>query len=113
MPFPHARHARRLVPVVTGFLLLGARFASALDPAKAVTQYSLAAWQTEEGLPHNLVQSIAQTPDGYPWLATQERLARSDGVRFTASDRPSTAAMTANDVERIHPDRDGSWRVGN
>ena len=113
MPFPHARHARRLVPVVTGFLLLGARFASALDPAKAVTQYSLAAWQTEEGLPHNLVQAIAQTPDGYLWLATQEGLARFDGVRFTVFDRRSTAAMTANDVETIYVSRDGSLWVGN
>ena len=113
MPFPHARHARRLVPVVTGFLLLGARFASALDPAKAVTQYSLAAWQTEDGLPHNRVQAIAQTPDGYLWLATQEGLARFDGVRFTVFDRRSTAAMTANDVETIYVSRDGSLWVGN
>lgn len=112
MPFPHPRHARRLVPVVTGLLLLDAGVVSALDPAKAVTQYSLAAWQTEEGLPHNLVQAVAQTPDGYVWLATQEGLARFDGVRFTVFDRRSTSAMTANDVETIYVSRDGSLWVG-
>jgi ligand-binding sensor domain-containing protein len=112
MPFPHPRRAQRLVPAGAGLLLLGARFASALDPAKAVTQYSLAAWHSEEGLPHNLVQAIAQTPDGYVWLATQEGLARFDGVRFTVFDRRSTAAMSANDVETIYVSRDRSLWVG-
>jgi ligand-binding sensor domain-containing protein len=112
MPFEHPCRARRLVPAVAGLLLLGARFASALDPAKAVTQYSLAGWHTEEGLPHNLVQAIAQTPDGYLWLATQEGLARFDGVRFSVFDRRSTAAMSANDVETIYVTRDGSLWVG-
>ena len=112
MPFEYPRRARHLVPAVAGLLLLGARFASALDPAKAVSQYSLAAWQTEEGLPHNRVQAIAQTPDGYLWLATQEGLARFDGVRFTVFDRRSTAAMSANDVETLFVSRDGSLWVG-
>ncbi|HVD75963.1 MAG TPA: two-component regulator propeller domain-containing protein, partial [Vicinamibacteria bacterium] len=109
MLFPHACRA---VPVMTGLLLLGARYSPALDPAKAVTQYSLAAWHTEEGLPHNRVQAIAQTADGYLWLATQEGLARFDGVRFTLFDRRSTAAMSANDVETIYASRDGSLWVG-
>jgi len=104
--------ARLLIPAMAGLLLLGPRPAIALDPAKAVGQYSLAAWQTEDGLPHNLVQAIAQTPDGYVWLATQEGLARFDGVRFTVFDRRSTAAMSANDVETIYVCRDGSLWVG-
>ena len=91
---------------------MSAPVAFALDPAKAVSQYSLAAWQTDAGLPHNLVQAIAQTPDGYLWLATQEGLARFDGVRFSVFDRRSTAAMNANDVEAIYVSRDGSLWVG-
>src|SRR5437899_13507 len=97
---------------VVGLVLLGPGAAFALDPAKAVSQYSLAAWQTEDGLPNNLVQAIAQTPDGYLWLATQEGLARFDGVRFAVFDRRSTAAMSANDVETIYVSRDGSLWVG-
>jgi streptogramin lyase len=50
--------------------------------------------------------------DGYLWLATQEGLARFDGVRFTVFDRRSTSAMTANDVETIYVSRDGSLWVG-
>jgi ligand-binding sensor domain-containing protein len=105
-------HVARLISAVAGLLLLGARAATALDPAKAVGQYSLATWQTEDGLPHNLVQAIAQTQDGYVWLATQEGLARFDGVRFTIFDRQSTAAMSANDVETLFVSRDGSLWVG-
>ena len=97
---------------MAGLVLLAPRAATALDPTKSVGQYSLADWQTKDGLPHNLVQAIAQTPDGYVWLATQEGLARFDGVRFTVFDRQSTAAMTANDVETAFVARDGSLWVG-
>jgi len=112
MPFEYPRRALGLVPAVAGLLLIGARLVCALDAAKAVSQYSLVAWQTEGGLPHNRVQAIAQTPDGYLWLATQEGLARFDGVRFTVFDRHGTAAMNANDVETLFVSRDGSLWVG-
>lgn len=37
----------------------------------------------EDGLPHTIVQAVAQTRDGYLWVGTREGLARFDGVRFT------------------------------
>jgi ligand-binding sensor domain-containing protein/signal transduction histidine kinase len=37
-------------------------------------------WQTEQGLPHNMVLAITQTRDGYLWLGTAQGLARFDGV---------------------------------
>jgi signal transduction histidine kinase/ligand-binding sensor domain-containing protein len=40
------------------------------------------AWQTEDGLPGNTVVGVAQTPDGFLWVATESGLARFDGVRF-------------------------------
>ncbi|HEY2942864.1 MAG TPA: two-component regulator propeller domain-containing protein, partial [Vicinamibacteria bacterium] len=112
MPFENPRRAPGLVPAVAALLLLGAPLASALDPAKAVSHYSLASWQTDDGLPHNRVQAIVQTPEGYLWLATQEGLARFDGVRFTVFDRHGTAAMNANDVETLFVSRGGSLWVG-
>jgi len=39
-------------------------------------------WTTEQGLPNNSVNAIAQTPDGYIWLGTANGVARFDGVRF-------------------------------
>jgi len=106
------RRAVRVLPALAALLLLGGSPAGALEASKPVSQFSVAAWQIDAGLPHNLIQGIAQTPDGYLWLATQEGLARFDGVRFAVFDRRSTAAMSANDVETIYVTRDGSLWVG-
>jgi signal transduction histidine kinase/ligand-binding sensor domain-containing protein len=39
-------------------------------------------WETEDGLPNNNVNSLAQTPDGFIWVATPLGLTRFDGVTF-------------------------------
>lgn len=39
-------------------------------------------WQTDDGLPAANVTGIAQTQDGFLWLATQSGLARFDGIQF-------------------------------
>jgi len=39
-------------------------------------------WQTEEGLPDNSVNDLAQSDDGYLWIGTPTGLARFDGIRF-------------------------------
>ncbi|HEV2329720.1 MAG TPA: two-component regulator propeller domain-containing protein [Verrucomicrobiae bacterium] len=39
-------------------------------------------WQSEDGLPDDSVVGVAQTPDGYLWVATAGGLMRFDGVRF-------------------------------
>src|SRR5947209_1187798 len=39
-------------------------------------------WQTEDGLPNNNVNGIAQTADGFLWVATPLGLTRFDGVTF-------------------------------
>jgi ligand-binding sensor domain-containing protein/two-component sensor histidine kinase len=39
-------------------------------------------WQTDDGLPDNNVEAVAQGPDGYLWVATPAGLARFDGIRF-------------------------------
>lgn len=88
--------------------LLGTQTASALEPQKPVTQYVHDAWRTEDGLPQNSVLAIAQTPDGYLWLATQEGLARFDGVRFTVFDKNNTQAIRNNYIQALCAARDGS-----
>src|SRR5581483_3532103 len=39
-------------------------------------------WQSDDGLPNNNVTSLAQSSDGYLWIANPSRLARFDGVNF-------------------------------
>jgi diguanylate cyclase (GGDEF)-like protein len=87
--------------------------ASALDPGKAVTQYLHDVWQTEQGLPQNTVNAIAETPDGYLWLGTREGLARFDGVRFTLFDTRSVPELGHNFVLALLSDSRGRLWIGN
>src|SRR5262245_9547855 len=52
--------------------------ASALDPKKAFTQLNRDTWTMQQGLPEDSVNAIAQTRDGYLWLATRGGLVRFD-----------------------------------
>lgn len=39
-------------------------------------------WQSQDGLPGNVVRSVVQSSDGYLWVATAEGVARFDGFEF-------------------------------
>jgi signal transduction histidine kinase/ligand-binding sensor domain-containing protein/ActR/RegA family two-component response regulator len=86
--------------------------ALALDPAKALTQFTHSGWLMEDGLPQNSVRAIAQTADGYLWLATQAGLVRFDGVRFTVFNTTNTPALTSSNVLALLAARDGSLWIG-
>ena len=45
--------------------------------SKALTQYAVQTWQTQNGLPQNSILAVAQTRDGYLWLGTEEGLSAS------------------------------------
>jgi ligand-binding sensor domain-containing protein/signal transduction histidine kinase len=77
-----------------------------------VFPYTSRTWQTEDGLPHNVVQAIAQTPDGYLWVGTPSGLARFDGVRFTTFDARNTPALTNSDITSLCVDRGGTLWIG-
>ncbi|WP_158501726.1 two-component regulator propeller domain-containing protein [Vitiosangium sp. GDMCC 1.1324] len=86
--------------------------ALALDPARRVTQYSHEAWKDEDGLPQNTVFSLAQTRDGYLWLATWEGMARFDGVHFTVYDKRNTPELRDEVIRAIAEDASGTLWVG-
>lgn len=54
----------------------------ALNPDTPIRQYLLDHWTVSDGLTSNLIHSIAQTPDGYLWTATNKGLVRFDGIVF-------------------------------
>jgi ligand-binding sensor domain-containing protein/AraC-like DNA-binding protein len=54
-----------------------------LNPDKPVDQYLVDQWGLADGIPADEVRSIAQTPDGYLWIATSRGLVRFDGMKFT------------------------------
>jgi ligand-binding sensor domain-containing protein/signal transduction histidine kinase len=81
-------------------------------PKNPLSQYTSRAWQTDEGLPHNLVRAITQTPDGYLWVGTRLGLARFDGIRFTCFDAKNTAALRNHNVAALAVGLDGSLWIG-
>jgi PAS domain S-box-containing protein len=89
-------------------LAAAARPAHALDPAKRLTQYMHRSWGTQEGLPQNTVLSMMQAEDGYLWLATQEGLARFDGVTFTQFNSRNTPCLANHWIVHMAPMPDGS-----
>jgi ligand-binding sensor domain-containing protein/two-component sensor histidine kinase len=92
---------------VAGFLALPL-ICIAAGCAAAASEYSVRAWQIEDGLPQNSVTSIAQTPDGYLWLATFNGLARFDGVRFTVYDEGNVPALPSSRLVRLDVDEHGA-----
>jgi len=55
---------------------------------------------------------MAQTPDGYLWVATQEGLARFDGLTFTTLDAHTTRGALQNFVYTLFTDHRGTLWVG-
>jgi diguanylate cyclase (GGDEF)-like protein len=84
----------------------------ALDPEKRISQYVHDVWDTNDGLPQDSVNAMAQTPDGYLWVATQEGLARFDGLSFTTFDAHTTRGVLQNFVYALFTDRRGTLWAG-
>ncbi|MGN0861841.1 MAG: diguanylate cyclase [Stenotrophomonas koreensis] len=79
---------------------------------RPMRDYAIDIWTTREGLPHNSLRKIVQTPDGLIWLATWEGLVRYNGQEFTTFDRGSTPGLLDNAVGTLHVDRQGALWVG-
>ncbi|MGD0579407.1 MAG: two-component regulator propeller domain-containing protein [Bryobacteraceae bacterium] len=83
----------------------------ALDPARRITQYIHRVWTQEDGLPQDTVRAIAQTPDGYLWIGTEEGLASFDGYDFTTFNRRS-GALPNDSVTALAVAGDGTLWAG-
>ena len=79
---------------------------------KPLTAYFRETWTTRQGLPHNQVNAIAQTPDGYLWFGTWEGLARYNGIEFHVFDRANTAALKDNGIRSVRAAEDGALVIG-
>ena len=75
---------------------------------KPVSAFFRETWTTRDGLPHNQVNAIAQTPDGYLWLGTWEGLVRYNGLEFHVFDRRNTPALQDNGIRAIRVASDGA-----
>lgn len=90
-------------------LIAGADLA---DPTRAVSQYRIDLWQTEQGLPLNTVQALLQSRDGGLWVGTAGGLARFDGKRFVTFDAAQAPAVASQPVFSLLEDSKGRLWIG-
>jgi diguanylate cyclase (GGDEF)-like protein len=69
-------------------------------------------WTTRQGLPHNTINAIAQTPDGYLWLATWEGIARFNGHRFRLFERGPETGLPDVGIRSLSVDHRGRLLAG-
>ena len=69
--------------------------------------WSVRVWQSDEGLPDNVVTGVAQTSEGFLWVATQSGLVRFDGVRFQAFAPANTAGEQTISMQGMIVDHQG------
>jgi len=98
--------------VLACILLAGRPCAFALNPTLDVSQYAHTAWKVREGFTKGTIHSIAQTPDGYLWLATDFGLLRFDGVRNVPWQPPAGQHLPSTEVRRLLAARDGTIWIG-
>jgi ligand-binding sensor domain-containing protein/signal transduction histidine kinase len=89
---------RRLL-VASAMVSASSTAAYGLDPARALSQFVREEWGVERGFVGGVVRAIAETPDGYLWLGTDQGLVRFDGATFTLvadSDVSASGAAVLN-----------------
>ena len=98
--------------------LLLPRPARALDPEKGLSECTVEVWGLRDGLSGTMVRRIAQTPDGYLWIAAFGGIARFDGARILRieveppMDLAGLGAGAQGPAVRRPPPRAGRLRAG-
>lgn len=99
---------------LSGVLMARAQAANGADAPvqQGLGNYTTRVWRTEDGLPQQTVQAVAQTQDGFLWIGTTGGLLRFDGSRFVTFERGNTPAFHENSVFSLMSGRDGTLWIG-
>jgi ligand-binding sensor domain-containing protein/signal transduction histidine kinase len=106
------RHIGAALSIAAALTMASRPRAFALNPSLSVTQYAHRAWTVSEGFFKGEIHAIAQTPDGYLWLATEFGLLRFDGVRAVLWQAPTGEHLPSNDIRGLAAARDGTLWLG-
>jgi len=96
-------------------LLLGSIAVSASQSAEqvpALDNYFKETLNTRSGLPHNTINAIAQTADGYLWFGTWEGVARYNGREFRIFDRSPETGLPDVGVRTFFVDQQQTLWIG-
>ena len=95
--------------ILAAALLVAVVVARAADTG---TVWLARSWQSEDGLPDDSVVGVAQTPDGYLWVATAGGLMRFDGERFQEFPLANIEGVPNRVVRAMLCDRNGRLWLG-
>ena len=74
--------------------------------------YAIMVWQTDDGLPENMITSAVQTRDGYLWFGIYSGLARFNGERFEVFDSVTNPGLQDRRVACLFEDERGALWLG-
>jgi signal transduction histidine kinase/ligand-binding sensor domain-containing protein len=100
------------VPAAIAVILVLVSPAESLDLTYDVHQYGHRAWTLRDGSFPGYPRAIAQTRDGYLWLATESGLLRFDGMRFVTWQPPGRPRLLDSGIFALLASRDGSLWIG-
>ncbi len=116
---PACAAGRLLRALIAGLALATAGAARAEETAAFSTavdgDFLQRVWETADGLMPTYVPAIAQTTDGYVWLAVFDNVVRFDGVRAKPFSGKTTPGVLPSPVrgDFAHGDRAGALWMGN
>ncbi len=91
-----------------------AQYRATLGPNEQLKHLSIDHWDNNNGLPGNTLHKVAQTPDGYLWLASPEGLIRFDGVSFKTYSKQTRKEFSSNQILDIATGADSTlWIASN
>ncbi len=76
-----------------------------------IAQYARTSWTARDGAPLGLVFAVAQTPDGYLWIAGSFGIFRFDGMRFRPWQPPDGQSLPSGAYSLL-VSRDGTLWIG-
>ncbi len=82
------------------------------QPEPAPSSWATRVWQVDDGLPDNRVTGLAQTPDGYLWVATRGGLVRFNGSEFEKFDLSTLKGVNGNGARAMYADSHGVLWLG-
>jgi ligand-binding sensor domain-containing protein len=91
--------------------LLGIRTALALDPERHISEIGDRSWSSKDGA-HTNVSSIAQSIDGFLWLANSRGLYRFDGTLFQSFEPLGGPQLPSRRIRSLFASPDGALWIG-
>jgi ligand-binding sensor domain-containing protein/anti-sigma regulatory factor (Ser/Thr protein kinase) len=93
-------------------LLLASCGVLALSPERRIWHFGYKVWRDLDGLPQNTVNAVAQTEDGYLWLATEAGLVRFSGRTFHTFNTESSQEFRTNSITALQAGKGNRLWVG-